>query len=142
MLSYILWVMPKDFANWKILLTCSSVAGFSSTGYVVVKSKLFLLIQHQWNGSFWGFFGTISPKYCLILLKWSELVPNKTNTVFQKSFKISNFGLNGTHPKFTVLVHSGAQFTARKPKILQNTRISAKATYRPTVLGISNNVSL
>ena len=42
---------------------------------------------------------------------------NKTKTVFEKSFKILNFGPNGTHLKFTVLVHFGAQFSTRKPKI-------------------------
>ena len=70
------------------------------------------------------------------------VVLNKTNTKFQKSFKIFNFGSNGTHAKFTVLVHFGAQFTARKPKILLKTRISGKTTYRPISLAISNNVSL
>ena len=40
------------------------------------------------------------------------------------------------------LVHFGTQFTARKPKIFLKTRISAKTTYRPTSLGISNNVSI
>ena len=62
---------------------------------------------------------------------------NKTKTVFEKSFKILNFGPNGTHSKFTVLVHFGAQFSTRKPKILLKTKISAKTT----PLGISNNVS-
>ena len=95
-----------------------------------------------WNGPFLGFLGLYSPKYCSILLKWSEVVPNKTNTVFQKPFKILNFGSKGTHPRFTVLVDFGAHFPARKPKILLKTRISAKTTYRPTSLGISNNVSL
>ena len=118
-----------DFVNWKILLRYSFVAWFISTGYGVVNFKVFLLIQHPWKG--WK-----------ILLKWSEVAPNKTNTVFQKSFKLLNFGSNGTHPKFTVLVHFGAQFTARKPKILLKTRISGKTTYRPISLGISNNVSL
>ena len=41
------------------------------------------------------------------------------------------------HPKFTVLVHFGAQFTARKPKIFLKTKISEKAAS----LGISNNVN-
>ena len=91
---------------------------------------------------FGDFLGLYSPNYCSILLKGSVVVLNKTNTVFQKSFKIFNFGSNGTHAKFTVLVHFGAQFTARKPKILLKTRISGKTTYRPIYLGISNNVSL
>ena len=60
-----------------------------------------------------------------------------TNIVFEKSFKILNFGSNGTHPEFTVLVHFGGQFTAGEPKILLKTKISAKTTF----LGVSNNVS-
>ena len=91
---------------------------------------------------FGDFLGLYSPNYCSILLKGSVVVLNKTNTVFQKSFKIFNFGSNGTHPKFTVLVHFGAQFTARKLKILLKTRISAETTYIPKFLGISNTVSL
>ena len=142
MLSYTIWVMLQDFANWKILWTYISVAGFISRAYLVVKCKVFLLIQNQRNDPFLDFFRTIPPKYCLILQKWSELVPNKANTLFQKSFKILNFGSNGPHPKFTILVHFGTQFTARKPKILQKTRFSAQTVYRPTYLGISNNVSL
>ena len=31
--------------------------------------------------------------------------------------------------KFTVSVHFGAQFTARKPKILQKTKFSAKTVF-------------
>ena len=57
--------------------------------------------------------------------------------MFKKSFKISNFGLNGTHPKFTVLVHFRAQFTAGKPKNLLKIKISAKTAS----LGISNNAN-
>ena len=41
------------------------------------------------------------------------------------------------HPKFTVLVHFGAQFTTRKPKKLLKTKIYAKTAS----LGIPNNVS-
>ena len=41
------------------------------------------------------------------------------------------------HPKFTVLVHFGAQFTARKPKILPKTSISEKTAS----FEISNNIS-
>ena len=57
--------------------------------------------------------------------------------MFEKSFKILNFGSNGTHPKFTILVHFGAQFTTKKLKILLKTKISAKTTS----LVISNNVN-
>ena len=108
---------------------------------------LWSLIFFYWfsiheRAPFWDFLGLYSPNYSSILLKGSVVVVNKTNTVFQKSFKIFNFGSNRTHAKFTVLVHFGAQFTARKLKILLKTRISSKTTYRPISLGISNNVSL
>ena len=57
--------------------------------------------------------------------------------MFEKSFKNLSFSLNGKHPKFTVLFHFGAQFTAGKPKILLKTKISSKTTS----LRISNSVS-
>ena len=91
------------------------------------------MIQHPWNGPFLELLGPYSPKYCSILLKFS----NKTKAVFEKSLKILNFGSNGMHPKFTVLVHFGAQFTTRKPKKLLKTKIYAKTAS----LGIPNNVS-
>ena len=85
-------------------------------------STFFIAIQYPWNmkwppfGFFWG---PYSPKYCSILLKfWPEVFSNDTNTVFEKSFRTLHFWSNGTHPKFTVLVHFGAQCTAGKPKIL------------------------
>ena len=71
--------------------------------------------------------GLYSPKYCLILLKsWPEVVYNKTNRVFEKFFKILNFGSNEIQPKFTVLDNFGAQFTTRKLKILLKSKISPK----------------
>ena len=100
------------------------------------------MIQHPWNGSFLSYLRQFPPKYCLILLKWAGVVLNKTNTVFRKSLKILNFGSNGTHPKFTVLLHFGAQFTARKPKTLPKIRISGKTTNKLKSLGISNKISL
>ena len=100
-------------------------------------------VQHLepfFQGFFFFFFCLYTPKYCLILLKvWPEVVPIKTNTVFGKSFKILSFGSNRTHPKFTVLVHFGVQFTnGRKPKILLNIKIFAKTVS----LAISHNLSL
>ena len=87
-------------------------------------SKFFVLIQYPWNK---GFVGPYFPKYCLILLKlWPEVISNKKNIVFGKSFKILNFGSNGMQLRFTVLVHFGAQFTDRKPKLLLKPKISAK----------------
>ena len=55
--------------------------------------------------------------------------------MFKKSFKILNFRINGSHPKFTVLFHFGTQLTTGNPKILLKTRISAKTA----ALGISNS---
>ena len=87
-------------------------------------SMFFVLIQYPWNRDF---VGPYSPKYCLILMKlWSEVISNKKNIVFGKSFKILNFGSNGMRLRFTVLVHFGAQFTDRKPKLLLKPKISAK----------------
>ena len=60
-----------------------------------------------------------------------------TNTALEKSFLNLNFVSNGTHLKFTVLVHFGTQFTAGKPKILLKTKISAKTAS----LEIYSNVS-
>ena len=52
---------------------------------------------------FYGVWGPYFLKYCSILLKcWREVVFNKPNSVFKKSFKILNFSLNEKHPKFTV----------------------------------------
>ena len=89
-----------------------------------------MLIQHAWNGLFWAL---TSPKYCSNLLKcWPKVVSNKKKTVFEKSFKILDFCSNGTCPKFTALVHLGAQVTAGKPKTLLKTA-------RATLLRISSN---
>ena len=45
--------------------------------------------------SFLGFLDPYSLKYYPILLKfWLEVVSDKTNTFFEKSFKILDFGLN------------------------------------------------
>ena len=57
-----------------------------------------------------------------ILFNFGEF-SSKTNMVFEKSFKILNFGSNGMHLMFTVLVHFGAQFTTRKLKKLLKTNI-------------------
>ena len=95
------------------------------------------MIQPPWNALFGAFLGPYSPKYCSILLKfWPEIVSNKTNTVFKKSFKILNFSLYGRHPKFTVLFDFGVQFTAGIRKILLKTKITAKSAS----LRISNNL--
>ena len=128
MSSCTLWVMPQDFNKWKTLLRYISVASFISIVFVVV--KVFCID--------WRFLGPYSPKYCSILLKfWPEVVPNKTNTVLEKSFEILNFSLNGRHVKFTVLFHFAAQCTAGKPKIMLKIKIFTKTGS----LRISNSIS-
>ena len=77
MLSYTLWVMPQNFVNWETLLRYSSVAGFITTGYVVVKFKVFLLIPHPWHGPMKLLY---SPKSCSILFEIIRSSTNKTNT--------------------------------------------------------------
>ena len=102
---------------------------------MVVKLKIFKVFCFDSASMKWPLFGiawALSPKYCLVLQKLPEM-----KTVFEKSFKILNFGLNGMQLKFTVLVHIGAQYTDGKPKILVKTKISAKTTFS----GIINNVT-
>ena len=84
-------------------------------------SRFFILKQHPWNGPF--LFGPL-----LHYSPWAtlEVASNKTNTVFGKSIKIFHFGLNGTQPKFTILLHFGAQFTAQKPKSHNSCKIKPK----------------
>ena len=56
--------------------------------------------------------------------------------MFEKSFEILNFGSNAMHPKITVLVHFGTQFTAGKRKMLLKTKVFRKtASFR-----VSNNI--
>ena len=69
--------------------------------------------------SFYCFLDPYFHKYCSILLSfWPDVVSNETNSVFERSFKISNFKLNGRYPKFTAYFHLRAQCTTGKPKIL------------------------
>ena len=113
------------------------VVSFISISFVVLKLKVFCIdsASMKWP-LFRVFLGAYTPKHCSVLLKfWQEVVSNKENTVFKKSFKNLNFSINGRHPKFTVLFHFVAQFTAGKPKILLKPKISAKTTS----LGISNS---
>ena len=136
----ILFLCP--FAPYEIhpkIYTCSKFFQYSICDFEIknVQNILYWFSIHKMD-PFKDFLGPYSPKYCLILLKiWPEVATNKTNTMFEKSFKMLNFDLNGTHPKCTVLVHFEAQFTVVKPKILPKTKISAKTE----PLGIINNVS-
>ena len=94
--SYTSRVTPQDSPNerpyWAI-----SVASFIIKAFVFVMFKILGQIQHPWNGPFLGFFlGPYFPRYCSIFLTfWPEVVSNKTNSVFEKSFKILNFSWNG-----------------------------------------------
>ena len=131
------------FCRMKALIKIYIFAiSFISIANVVVKLKNFKVFcidsVSMKMVRFEDFLGLHSPKYCLILLKlWPEVISNKKNTMFGKSFKIMNFGSYEMQLKFTVLVHFGAQFTARKPKKLLKTKISAKTV----TLAIINNVS-
>ena len=74
--------------------------------------------------TFGRFLGLFSPKYGSSLLKLqSGIVSHETKTFSEQSFKIKCLSRNGTHPKLTVLVHFGAQFTPGKPKILPKNKI-------------------
>ena len=131
MFSYTLPVMPQDFANWKILLRFSFVTGLK---LVVVKFKFFFIDSASMKWPLFVFLGLYSPKNCSILLKLPEVVLNKTNTVFRKSFKILNFGSNEKHPKFTVLTHFAAQVTVKKPKILLKSDFLPELPAKPYIL--------
>ena len=116
--SYTLWVTPQDFSKWKTLLRYISAVSFINIAYAVVELKSFKVFRINsatlfgfcgLMKPFWSFLDSYSPKYCSILLKfWPEVASNKTNTVFEKSFKMLDFGSNETHAMFTVLVHFGA----------------------------------
>ena len=140
--SYTLWVMPQDFAKWKTSLRYTFVLSFINIAYAVVRLKMLEVFPFRFSiqemATCWGFLDSFSPKYCSTLLKFSpEIVFNKVNIVLEKSLLILHFGSNETHPKFTDLVHFGAQFTPGKPKILLKTKISANTESSL----ISNNVS-
>ena len=149
MLSYTIWDTHQDFAKWKPLLRWISVVRFISIAYVVVKLKFFQLfawIRYPWYGSLWAFTPPQNIVWSCWKL-WPSVVSDKKNSVFEKSFKILNFGSNGMQQKFTVLVHFGAQFTAGKPKILLKPKISAKtgslgpilrSNLRPYLISIFN----
>ena len=99
-LSYTLWDLPQDFTKWKTLLWYIALVSFIRIESVVVKLKIFKVYcidsaSMNEMAPFWGFLGPYSPKYCLILLKmWPEVVSINKKTVFEKSFKILNFGPN------------------------------------------------
>ena len=57
--------------------------------------------------------------------------------VFEKSFKILNFGSTGMQLMFTFSVHTGAQYTVGKLKILLKNKIFAKTAS----LAIINKIS-
>ena len=129
--SYTLWVMPHDSAKWKTLLRYNSAVSFIRIAVVVV---MLLKIQHPWNGPFLGEKGgagvirTLTPPN-IVWSCWNfeqGYSSNKTNTVFEKFFKILNLDSSEKHPKFTVLVHFGLQVSPGKPKNLPKMKISAK----------------
>ena len=134
-------IYPKILPNENLIKIYIFVISFISIAYVVVKFKKFKVCcidsVPMKMTRLGDFLGLHSSKYCLILLKlWPEVISNKKNTMFGKPFKILNFGSNGMQLNFTVLVHFGAKFTARKTKKLLKTTTSAKTVS----LGMINNV--
>ena len=87
---------------------------------------------------FGGFLSPFSPKSSSILLKFGPKVEyHKTVTLYEESLKLISLRGKGTYPKFTVLVHFGAQFTPRKKKILEETLIFPQTTS----FGLSDDTS-
>ena len=110
--------MPQDFTKWKWHVSSVSVASFISIAFVVVKLKISKVFCIDSTSNEMALFWALAPPN-IVQSCWNFdqrlSVSNKTNRVFEKSFKILNFSLNGRHPKFTVLFHFGAQCTAGKP---------------------------
>ena len=72
---------------------------------------------------FWGFLGPFNPKYDSNVLKFGpEVFHHETKSVYEQCFRIMNLSINGTYPKFSVLVHFWVQFTPRKRNILPKTK--------------------
>ena len=141
MLSYTLWVALQNFAKWKTLLRYISVVSFISIAFVVVKLKTFKFFRIDSVSIKWpllgGVLGPYSPKYCLILLKfWPEVIFHEGKYSAWKILQNFEFWFKWNTPK----VYSFGPFWVpiyKKPKILLETKISAKTTS----LGKSNNVS-
>ena len=113
------------------------MVSFISIEYVVVKLKIFNVFcidSASRNGTFLGFFGLLLPQ---ILFDLAEIFFSKTDTLLKNLSKFCILAQMRCTQKFTVLVHFGTQFTARKTKILLKTTIFAKTTF----LEMSNNVS-
>ena len=130
----------QRFCQRKDLIKIYICVKFHQDSICGCEVKNFCINSASMKWPLFGVFWVITPpNYCSILLKsCSEVVvSNKTNTVFENSYKILNFSLNGRHLKFAVLFHFGTQFTTGNPKILLKTKISAKTTS----LRISTNVS-
>ena len=115
------------------------MVSFINMAFLVVKLKIFSIFHIEMKWPLFGGFGLLLSQ---ILFNLTEILTRGSlpirQTAFEKSFKFLNFGSNGAHPKFTVLVHFGTQFTTGKSKTLLKTKIFAKTSS----LGISNNVSL
>ena len=149
----------KSFFVYALLHPMSYDPRFCQMKYVIkiylifVKLKIFKVFGTDSASMKWllfGFFGPLHPKILFNLAEifWPEVVSNKANTAFEKSFKILSITSNETHAKFTVLVQFAAQFKNPKilvfkylrntTKILLKTQISAKTVS----FGVSNNISL
>ena len=144
--SYTLWDKTQDFPKWKAFLRYISVVNFISIAYVVVKLKIFKVFCINLASMNWPLF-VIFWAFTAPNIVWScwnfdqsksRPVSNKTNTVFEKSFKILNFGSNETHLILQFWFILGPNLPlVRKPKILLKPKISAKTAS----LGIISNVS-
>ena len=87
---------------------------FISIACAVVEFKIFKVFRidsASWSGHFFGFSGLTPPNIDRSCWNFDQrlwdFVSNKTNTVFEKSIEILDFGSNVTHPKLTLLVHFG-----------------------------------
>ena len=96
---------------------------FISIACAVVEFKIFKVFRidsASWSGHFFGFSGLTPPNIDRSCWNFDQrlwdFVSNKINTVFERSAEILYFGSNATHPKLTILVHFGSQFTTGKTK--------------------------
>ena len=126
-------VTPKYFAKRKTLLRYTFMLSFIRIAYVIVKFKIFFkkVFCIDWTSMklplLGGFLGSYSPKYCSILLKfWSEIVSNKTNTVWK--ILQNAFRLKWDMPKVYGLSPSWGPIYCGKTKNIAKNQNSSKTT--------------
>ena len=116
MLSYSLWVTPKDFAKWKILLKYIPVVSVISIAFVVVKLSIFKVFCINSASMKWLLLGALAP-------------PNIVQPCW-------NFDQRLSPVRQTQCLKNPSIFWILA-KILLKTKISAKTKS----LGLSNSVS-